>query len=75
MSGKLSTKRRHAASRIAAELAAKGLTHREIAEQLGIEPDKVKSYITLGERLKNAAAREDDGIEWNSDPHNRRVNP
>jgi predicted transcriptional regulator len=52
VSGKASEKRRHAMSAIAADLAEKGLTHRQIAEQLGIEAERVKSYIVLGQRLR-----------------------
>lgn len=36
-----------------AKLAAQGWTHRAIAEQVGKRPEKIKSLILLGERLKD----------------------
>lgn len=52
MSGRGAKQRAHARAIAAAKLAAQGLTHREIATQLGVkEVAKVKGLIELGQRL------------------------
>ena len=54
MAGSGVTKRHHAESIRAAKLKANGWTTRNIAEALGIAPDKVKARVILGERLMQA---------------------
>lgn len=51
MPGKLSAQRAHADARRAAMMAADGMTHRQIAEALLLQPAQIKARILLGQRL------------------------
>lgn len=42
----------HAKARSCQRLREKGLTHRQIAEQVGIKPEQVKGLIALAYRLR-----------------------
>lgn len=53
MSGSGAEKRYQARDVRVANLAAEGLTHREIAAAVGIKPEQVKAAIQRGERIKS----------------------
>jgi prolyl-tRNA editing enzyme YbaK/EbsC (Cys-tRNA(Pro) deacylase) len=51
MAGNFSEKRAHADAKRAAHMQAEGLTTRQIAEAVGLDPKQVKARILLGQRL------------------------
>ena len=51
MAGNYSEKRAHSDAKRAAHMQAEGLTTRQIAEAIGLDPKQVKARILLGQRL------------------------
>lgn len=53
MPGSGAQKRKQALARQVYDLSQQRLTHRQIAEVVGLEPHRVRAYVLLGERLRS----------------------
>ena len=51
MPGSGAQKRKQALARQVYNLSQQGLTHRQIAETVGLRHDQISTYVALGERL------------------------